>query len=66
MRGRAALTTLRWFIAALYVCAGSASAAASASSALDARATSPVVTVNSTAPGQAGYVHFFIVRAAGE
>ncbi len=31
----------------------------------DTRATSAVVAVNGTAPGQAGYVHFFIVRAAG-
>jgi hypothetical protein len=31
----------------------------------DLRAVSPVVAVNGTAPGQAGYVHFFIVRAAG-
>lgn len=31
----------------------------------DVRATSPVVAVNGPAPGQAGYVHFFIVRAVG-
>ena len=65
MRAEGALTILCWLLAALFVCASSAAAAASASAALDARATSPVVTVAGTAPGQTGYVHFFIVRAAG-
>jgi hypothetical protein len=62
MRARVALN---WLVAALCIYAGSAAAAAIAGAALDPRATSPVVTVNGTAPGQAGYVHFFIVRAAG-
>jgi len=31
----------------------------------DARAMSPVAVVSGVAPGQAGYVHFFIVRAVG-
>ncbi len=64
MRARPALRTLSWLVAAVCLCAGS-SAAATAGTAPDPRATSPVVTVNGTAPGQAGYVHFFIVRAAG-
>ncbi len=47
----------------LSICAGAASAIVA--STVDLRATSPVVTVNGVAPGQAGYVHFFIVRAVG-
>jgi len=31
----------------------------------DLRASSPVVSVTGTGPGQAGYVHFFIVRESG-
>jgi hypothetical protein len=33
---------------------------------VDMRATSPLVSVTGTGRGQAGYVHFFIVRAPGE
>ena len=65
MRARVALTILSWFIASLCFCGGNARAAAIAKTAPDVRATSPVVAINGTAPGQAGYVHFFIVRAAG-
>ena len=66
MSARLALTLLRLLIVAPLWFAGHAGAATPASAALDARATSPVVTVAGTAPGQAGYVHFFIVRAAGD
>ena len=64
MRAKAALTIFCWLIAAPCLCAEHAGAAALVNTP-DARATSPVFTVNGTAPGQAGYVHFFIVRAAG-
>jgi hypothetical protein len=64
MRAKAALTIFCWLLAAPCLCANHAGAAAIAN-APDARATSPVVTVNGTAPGQTGYVHFFIVRATG-
>ena len=64
MRANAALTNFCWLIAASCLCVIHAGAAEIAN-APDARATSPVVTVNGTAPGQAGYVHFFIVRAVG-
>ena len=44
---------------------GATGTPAAESKPLDLRAASPVLTVNRTAPGQAGYVHFFIVRAVG-
>ncbi|MDB5811164.1 MAG: hypothetical protein JWN94_3286 [Betaproteobacteria bacterium] len=59
-----ALASLGWLWAALFIFTGAARAAAIAGPQLDVRATSPVVTVEGTAPGQAGYVHFFIVREA--
>jgi hypothetical protein len=55
-------TIFRWLAAALLLSAGGVGAAAIPASQPDLRATSPVVTVDGTAPGQAGYVHFFIVR----
>ena len=65
MRARVALAFLAWLIFAPLWIAGTAGAATLPSASPDARATSPVIAVNGTAPGQTGYVHFFIVRTAG-
>ncbi|HEV7822154.1 MAG TPA: hypothetical protein VGO84_13315, partial [Burkholderiales bacterium] len=59
------MVVLSLTFAALRVCTGDAGAAAIATAAPDLRATAPVVAVNGPARGQAGFVHFFIVRAAG-
>src|SRR5258708_3524619 len=65
MRAPAVLMALSLVIASLRVYSGDAGAAAVANASPDLRATAPVVAVNGPAPGQAGFVHFFIVRAAG-
>ncbi len=64
MRARALLSLSGWLLASLLY-AGTAAGATTLSPAYDLRETSPVVAVNGTGAGQAGYIHFFIVRAGG-
>ena len=65
MPARYALTVEGWLVALSLLCAINAGAAPTSGPAPDARTTSGVVAAAGTAPGQAGYVHFFIVREAG-